>query len=900
MGDPVFRGLDTLLTVLRTLMDRPRALRADQKPYPSERTRRGHSWERALPVMCLIGGQGTRWAKALDDRLGRASPPKVLYVTLDVDEVARDQRPAEVTAASSDPGSARPRVLPLLTALSKQLAADRFGNQRVRGFRTFQLVEWLARQPARTNDTADSRTALLRTWHRARSTSGAEATEPIRVTGPGGVVFTPSAIARWLRFQWWVRLGRERSWLMGQPFLLPGNSESFAGFAEWLVEASHRDDARDELGLLMVHAFLQDLRREFGTGTWRLRRGRRTAHVLVLLTGVSEHNGGWDLLRLINDVRNRSTEPDPVLVVATAEALPPGRGAGEDIEPVHRLHSVLTDWARRLPEQRQFLHRDARFVVVRMPPADDGPEEDRDDSGWTEVGHPRPRPVPRLIRKVTTRLASLVLVAGLLVGIGLWIVPRWIGDCLPQTHTGVSTRLVETAGGRECVGYSDRASQLFGDSSRLRAVQRAVFEMNELAGRLHAESAARPLISVVYFAELTKPDGQLGADDSTVEQLTGLLLLQGEVNRRSDHAAPLLRVVIANAGFNMRQARTAVDLLLPLLARDSTIVGVVGMGRTVDPVEDAITALGDVGVPVVGTTLTGVGLTERSPLYFQVTPDNHQQAALVKRYADQAGKELSVYQPTNVESDGYLLSLRDEMAKLVRREAFHPWTEVSRSTPVCGTDQIAFYAGRQVDFDRFLDRVLDVCGRALPVIIGDDTVARFVAQHEKRGNAKYSGKSILYVSLGPVTVLQNRTCFPENTEPLTPLCADMHDLVNGADVYGEAGREFGRDLRERPQSWIGERVGLSYDAAGVLLQAATASRVSHRAAVAQELRETACTLPATTTRNCYEGASGPVDLSRFRDGRDRPLALLLLADVHNTAQAPQCALLVSADQNLCR
>ncbi|GAB2968471.1 type 1 periplasmic-binding domain-containing protein [Saccharothrix stipae] len=903
MSEVVFRGLNTLLTVLQDLLDRPRALRADRN---SERTHWSHSWERALPLVCLIGEQATLWAQALDDRLSRAAPPKVLYAALDVDKAVQDVREADARTAPGDGGPLDSRLVPLLAALQRRLASDRFGRRRVHRFRIAGFTDWLTRQPVRAGHTLHERAAIttvMRTWHRTRPTTGADVTEPVRVTAPGGVAFSPAAVVRRLRYQWWVRFGRERSWLMRQPFLTPGHSESFVGFAEWLTEASHRDDARDELKLLLVHAFLQDLRREYGTATWRFRRGRRTAHVLVLLTGVSEENGGWELLQLINDVRNRSTEPDPLLVVATAEAPPPWLTGEGHTEPVYRLPAVLRQWVQRLPERRQLLHRDARFVVVRMPDEDDGPAGDNDEIAWTEVGHPRPRPVPLPVRKATTRITGVALIGSLLAAGGLWAVPRWIGDCMPGAGIGVRTRLVDGAGGSECIGYSDRAGHVFGDNERLRSAQRAVFEMNEVAQRLHAESATRPLVSVVYFTEFTKPKGQLGADDSTTEQLTGLLLRQAEANRRSDHAVPLLRVIIANAGFEMRHARTLVDMLAPLLAQDPTIMGTVGMGRTVDPVESAIAALGDLGVPVVATTLTGIGLTERSPLYFQVVPNNRQQAALVKRYADQTDKRLTVYQPSRIVGDGYLESLGAEMAELVGPDAFSRWNEIGTLTPECGSDEIAFYAGRQVDFDTFLERVLDVCDDDLPVVIGDDTVARFVAQREKRTKAKYGGKSILYVSLGPETVLRNRTCLPKGDQQVAALCAGLRDLLDGADVYGRAGREFGDILRAQPLAWIGERVGLSHDSAGLFLQAVAATDTAgpgpHRAAVAQELRESACEDPTTTTRNCYEGASGRVDLSKFRDGRNRPLALLRLPDVRDVDRPPECVLLVNADQDLC-
>lgn len=69
--EPVFRGLHSLLKVIRDLIDRPRWLRTK----PREGEPRG---DRPLPLLCLIRSPNTNgFLVSLGARLENASPNKV-------------------------------------------------------------------------------------------------------------------------------------------------------------------------------------------------------------------------------------------------------------------------------------------------------------------------------------------------------------------------------------------------------------------------------------------------------------------------------------------------------------------------------------------------------------------------------------------------------------------------------------------------------------------------------------------------------------------------------------------------------------------------------------------------------------------------------------------------------
>jgi hypothetical protein len=480
---------------------------------------------------------------ALAARLRDAEPPKVLFAKVDAagDTVADNARGGD-ESTTDGAGQLLPPLLPLLEVLRDQLAKDRFGSQRVRWFSHFNLVDDLTRLQVRAAEGRRKRDAELRlAWRGRRSDPEKERAGAVAAASaaiPGWAQIFVAIFVLWhrpLRYGLWSHrvwpFGSEPRWLMRQRFMVPGHSTSFIGFAERLTARRRDGESLYELKKLVVHAFLQDLRIVYGAGTLRLRRWRRTAYTLVLLDNITEENGGWELLRLINDVRNESTDHDPVLIVAAAARLPawlPGRTP----QPVHRISPELDDWIDRLPVRRQSLSDDARFIIIGKPTLFDGQPSDRDESAWSELGRIRPRPVPLSARRSVLLLALVVAVVATALTSGAWLSPRIAGNCVPSPRSGVAVEWFGFPDGRsgECVGYSDSSAQLFGDDKRMLAAQRAVFELNETAEKLHSVAPQRPVVSIVYFSELTKPEGEVGSADSVTEQLTGLLLRQAEAS----------------------------------------------------------------------------------------------------------------------------------------------------------------------------------------------------------------------------------------------------------------------------------------------------------------------------------------------------------------------------------
>jgi ABC-type branched-subunit amino acid transport system substrate-binding protein len=884
-ADPVFRGLRALLDSIRELICRPHWL-------PKTNEIRG---DRTLPILCLIGEASLNKAflTSLWRRLRAAKNDRVPHVYVDA-AVAHEK-------SMKRPGDkGKPPLLPILDELHREFSADRFGGDGIGRFQHYELANSLTGDDgvAAGGHTARSEVLkLLRDWYCQN-----------RANERRSMVMTvlAAAFASWhrrARARLWSRglplLGREPHWFMTQPFMVPQHSLTFPGFAERLTVARRGEEEPDQIKKLLVHAFLQDLRVAYAPRRLRLRRWRRTAYPLAVIDDVTEENGGWELLRLINDVRNERGDLDPLLVIAGTGQFEnqPRETTTRAVLPVHKIKTALLHWQNELPTQRQKMTDDARFVSVFLSDAD--PSND-DEGAWpdTPAIHARKPPWP------ARRWSLLAIIVAVLIGpaylLGTWTATRISHDCLPDPSAGVAALWDD--GLVQCLGYSDDQDLIFGTDIRLQQVESAIFEQNEIAEDLHANDPHRLVASVVYFAGISHTVSAPGTDQSIAEELEGLLLKQHEQNhaRRTD---PALRVIIANGGTEMKGAyRVVQDLLTPLFREDPTIVGVIGMDRTVPETEQAIAALGDLGVPVVATTLTGEGLPARSPLYFQLVPGNRVQAELIAGYARTTRRKVTIYHPRL--TDGYLRTLVGATQAALGNHArpSRAWSDRADNVPVrCGSAEIAFYAGRESQFGDFVRNVVDTCDRnELPQIIGDDTIIRFIAQVGDRERPELNQLPVYWVDMGSLVALAGDSCRTEGNpdtskawSPMLAFCDGYQWLHQISEDKPKAANDYATTLRGTGRiPWAGQGVGLAYDAAGLYVHAVLANLkrprgtadvgLSQRGAIAQELRE----------GPDFPGATGVISFHDSRDGSRRNLAILEIENARDISAVPRCESIV--------
>ncbi|NGY58225.1 hypothetical protein G7043_04665 [Lentzea sp. NEAU-D13] len=897
--EPVFPGLRVLLEVIHGLCHRPGF-------FYRSRTEEVVG-DQPLPLLYLESeADPTPFLRTLEQKLDAGSPAiPHAYVDVAAAQAEVDKRwPPEVRETQP--------LLPLLDELRFQLSSVHVGRERLTRFDTYRLVDWLtSKRLPRGPEVRDDREGvikLLRQWTGKSPDNGEALNRAVDAFIPNLVTRLGLGLVAWVGskagFRWLGRrvpgLARESKWFMrGQNFALPNHSIEFLGFAERLTLGRRESENEEQIKLLLVHAFLEDLRIAYRRRKRFLprRKGwRRTAYIPVLLDGVTKDNGGWELLELINDVRNETGELDPLLVIA-ASSVQPALSQRLGTTPVtpDETAEALATWREELPRKRQMLAADARYLMIRLP----FPSPDK--KKWQGTPAFQAAPVRWLARSRRVELIAVALVAVLLLPAFATVRIHATANCSlvgSAVSSGVATRLMDVDGNPECVGYSDNSSQVFGSNERLRWTQQAVFAQNEEAERLHEASPGRPFVSLIYFSSLTHKDTNPDADHSRAEELEGMLLKQRQQNDRS-RSEPLLRVVIANGGATMKRAPEVMrDMLTPLLDSDPSIIGVVGLDRSVEETRQVITELGALGVPTIGTTLTEASLPDRSTMYFQLIPGNVRQADLVRRYAQHVGvSQVKIYHPELGTNDIYLTDLVSvmgtELANAQVRFQAVSWSRSPQELPSqCVEDhssELVFYAGREEDFGEFLRAIGKDCydKNRLPRIVADDAIIRFIAQKASRVHDSLAGMRVSYVSMAGLVVLAGKPCVDGKPDPkvkgglpLDAFCAGYSRLVQ--EIQSSA-----LPAEDKPvKPWPGEHIGVAYDAAGLFLEAVRnagnrlAGHAPQRGAIGGEFRELE-----------YFGATGRTDFGTSRVGQQRNFTILEITDIHDFEQQPTCVFL---------
>ncbi|MEV8630041.1 hypothetical protein AB0395_00150 [Streptosporangium sp. NPDC051023] len=840
-------------------------------------------------------------------------------------------------------------VLPLLHELCEQLA-DEFGGDRLR-FPHYRLADWLTRQ-ALSDDSADRRAELLglmvnragsgTTVSLAKSAAESAPSIPARVALSFLARFWPVA-RTWLWLSGAVPgWGRQTRWFVRQRYMSPRPAGDFLGFALKLTVRSPSGERPRQIRLLLVHAFLEDLRTAYRRSPWRPSTWRRTANPVALIDGTARGDQGEELLSLINDVRNETGEDDPLLVVAESDD-PAGTWAGGPYQPVAgaakasgaekrktaerstvKAADAAREWLDGLDSRRHLMRPDAWRLAFTV-----ASDVVRDGAAGRQASFTPPRPSflarPHVLLSLTT--ATVLLAGGGLLWAGT---PYLRTGCVPLlNHDGVSVTLIDGI----CVGYSDAADRLFSSAAsdhssaaRLLWAEQAIFRQNACVEKALADDPTRKRLTIVYLAGFASDEknGQAWSY-AQAEELEGLLLKQIEQNgeafaddgcRLTAADRPYLRIVVANGGPGMRYADLVVDDQLSGLIRDDPyVIGVIGLDRSIYQTERAIAALGILGVPVLTTTLSGTDLTHDSPLYFQMVPSNPIQARLVVDYAKSTASSRRpirrvhiVHPPVSRNASGALddlyvaslvKSLTDELKAAGITYEDLPWTgkktDSGKELPRACSDQLQdmiFYAGRHEQFADFLTEIFSQCnttGQTIP-IIADDAITRFLADAGNNPDDIPANVDVGFVSKGSKVVLEGRHCLYPGTTP--PTGEESNALatfcVRLSALYAERGRTTPPSSGIRIPRWAGERIGLAYDAAGMLLKAADAPYPTryealgvgyepNRAAVAQQLRDTP--YPGVTETFRF-------DTSRVQDGAE--LAILHMKNILDPAGPPTC------------
>jgi hypothetical protein len=312
---------------------------------------------------------------------------------------------------------------------------------------------------------------------------------------------------------------------------------------------------------------------------------------------------------------------------------------------------------------------------------------------------------------------------------------------------------------------------------------------------------------------------------------------------------------------------------------------------------------------MVSTTLSADGLDQLSPLFFSMEPTNNKLAELVKRYA--ADRQVTIYHPVTGRGDIYIdnlvKDLHDTLGSLagIANEDLQ-WSDTKSGlglTSLCvnqdqdANKKVVFYAGRHDDFGEFLKEVTKGCsGQPIPTILADDAVTRFVANDQIRNDPTLSKIPVNYITKASQVELAGKSCLGGNP----PDGADNNiTLAAFCDTYKDVYSDLKRGLRGGISLlWVGERVGIDYDTAGILLDAVTRNRnrmtrpliyTPNRAAIAQELTSTDYR-EADKKDVFYRffGVTGWTTFAQSHVASNKDIAIFLIKDIHDLNDRPRC------------
>lgn len=773
----------------------------------------------------LVGSRRREWRMPLLCLIGPPGAPSPLDVIANLLTVPGRQVPhARLDAAQPDLASC-------LEKAHEDLTGERFGRSALH-FRHYALVAWLLTVDLRAVpvDKRQRELARLLGRHRGLRPDGDPPTAAQALGGlPGLLLWTavrllPIALLRLLltgRFGF----GREFRWIVRQPFLSPEPSRNFLGFARRLTVGARDSEVPEQIDRLLVHAFLEDLRRAYRRRPWRLRTWQRTAYPVLLVDDACAGSAAYRLLAMVNAVRNETGEADPLLVMTNGPDVPPeGRDlshprATQRVVPLRDVNAAYRAWDRTAPAAARMRQDDAWYLRVLCPYADL-----RQFLG--QLPQIAPRAVPVLARPMVLAALALTLV----VGGGAWKAPAlwhayqaYRADCYPVQPTG---RVNTTFTDGQCLGYSDSTSLLFSSDDRLTAIQRIIFGQNAEAVTAATARRTNPQITLVYLGSLTKPDS-VGNEETFAaerEELQGIAAAQYRANNeaRDSRSNPFVRILVANAGQEMEHAHEVVSMLARLKEKDRSVLGVIGLVESRTGTKEAIGDLGRARLPAIAPTLSADKIADASSFYLQISAPNVDEAALVFSHTTEVAKKQKLfnfytYGAKGLEakdSDLYVNTLRADLQESFGanyEESF--WTEDVALGRVCADtspDVAIFFGGRYSEFGAFARALANDCSGRLPYVVADDSVNRYMASRELREKTAPDNFPVAYVSKGSLAY-----------------CDRLHDAPDTERRHFRSDLEQVLGLCRTPRgaveevSPVGERVGLAYDAMRLFQRAVT-------------------------------------------------------------------------------
>ncbi|GAA0573761.1 ABC transporter substrate-binding protein [Actinomadura livida] len=544
-------------------------------------------------------------------------------------------------------------------------------------------------------------------------------------------------------------------WFLRQPYV-DRDSTGFLGFALGVFDPRpvEPDDHGEQLDLLLVAAFLEDLRRNYRRD-YRRAAWARVRYPVLILEHLPAGHPGVQLIELIERVRADSQAGeglpgfDPLVVVAGVDpatpaedgpAAPSGGRLLDRIAQAVRVdmasgepQSVVAArglWDRYAREQRRVgalgSRRELRVDISRDPGGD----------------LPPVRPVrrrPRLAHPALPWIAMFAVAAASITVISVQVVRYCSAFEIARTGNG------------ECVGITDGSFRFGVDSggrnndNRLNKVLDEIEELND-----HVMESGKPYATVVYLGPVTADPSiknhRIDLLAGVQGELIGLAIAQRRFNDSAEGDDLRLRVLVANAGARFRYAVRVAEQIRERALEDRSIVAVIGFEQSRRQTQEAIRLLAKSALPLVGTanSYDGTALLDGdagfSPYYFRLASPNSRTARHAAYWArnghlggGKAENAVVIYndQPDDLYSENLATGFAEAFGRRrVRMRPYNNSGELDKAVREACQDQpdLFYYAGRSDEFRSFIN-VLELSCPRRPLVMADDEIAKYVSDN---------------------------------------------------------------------------------------------------------------------------------------------------------------------------
>ncbi|RDI44507.1 ABC transporter substrate-binding protein [Nocardia mexicana] len=427
----------------------------------------------------------------------------------------------------------------------------------------------------------------------------------------------------------------------------------------------------------------------------------------------------------------------------------------------------------------------------------------------------------------------------------------------------------------ECIGITDGA-YVFDDE--LAPVENLIRAENDAIGQ-------QPSVSVVLMLPMTLQNPDVVTIEWVRHQLEGAHLAQREANRDDMWfgRSPRIRLLLANPGSGVEHWRPVVDEL-QRRRTDEHIVAVTGIGLSYGTAVDAMRALSEAQMPVIGSTLTADNLSEIRG-FARVSPTNAAQARAAATYLKQRAHTALLVQDTNPNdlyprtlADEFRRSFEDDDHRFVGRtepymsDAGGVEATIHQMMPnVCQTKpEVVYFAGRSRYITTLITALAErPCPRdPIKVVTGDD-LAMYGTPSNAVQVALENNVSVFYTGLAHPQAWQRHpeSFNGQSISHFTRRTADRNCELCFADLFPGETLDDGFAL-------------IAYDAVATVVWAAHKMEVEGRPVVSEGRQVEATDILQLMNRMhgavYVRGASGTISFDERGNPVNKPVPILQL------------------------